>query len=108
MVKNRGIFYAVIPADEVGKMMQRRGDKIIISNLDSSDKTGSHWILILDLSDYEGRSSRCVEVFDSFGRSYRQFGLYIKCLNNVNIKENCIIYQPNSSVRCRSYVLFVI
>lgn len=108
IVKERRIFYDVVSSDGFYDSFKRRGDKIIVSNLDSSNKKGSHWILILDLSMYEGKRRRCVQVFDSFGRSFTEFGPYFNCLRDENVTENCIAYQSNDSSSCGSFVLYVI
>jgi hypothetical protein len=100
IVKAKRIKVGVISADQVKSMLNVPSPKMYIANLQSSKFRGNHWISIYSpkLNEYE--------IFDSYGKSVRSFGMYFNELAKLNPLENCKTLQSLSSSVCGQYALF--
>ena len=92
-------FVGVFPSDKIPKLKK---NQMCIANLDTSDKSGSHWV-----SFYCNEHSRCY-FYDSFGRPVKSFKNLQK--RNKLVKESQDydaeqeIEESNCGQRCISWL----
>ena len=98
----RGVFQGVYPSDKLPASVSQF-PALLIANVDTNDKPGSHWVAFYFTKEQEG------EFFDSYGSPPSKYsGTFTTFLNNSSNQRsfNTMTLQSIYSKVCRHYCLY--
>jgi hypothetical protein len=94
-------FEGICSKDEAEKFKFKKHDSFIIANTETSDKVGSHWLVI-----YQSRGH--VEVFNSMGTSAEEISNFFVFADYSSLEFNSFQVQPTGSSSCGHFCIYFV